>query len=102
MWKYRSLKLKNLKAPKLKQQQTRESLRGARDSNNDFREINSSRIMLDARSYKNSVKPRPTMNYNSYNCFNTVYCEEKTNIKIIQFAVIVPKRVDIDITQHSM
>ena len=38
------------KAPKLKQQQTRESLRGARDSNNDFREINSSRIMLDARS----------------------------------------------------
>ena len=38
------------------------------------------------------------MNCNSYNCFNTVYCGEKINVKIIQFAVIVPKRVGVDIT----
>ena len=37
------------------------------------------------------------MNCNSYNCFNTVYCDEKINVKIIKFAVIVPKRVDVDI-----
>ena len=36
------------------------------------------------------------------NTMNTVYCGEKTNVKIIQFAVIVPKKVDIDIMQHSM
>ena len=52
MAKYK--KTENLQATHqlpFKQQQTRESLRGARDGNG-FREIDSSRIMLDARSEK--------------------------------------------------